>query len=87
MLKLHTRQIDKTDTTMQRANKRTTKRRPKQNRRLGMASSEITGGGGWVWGLQLVSGRPTLAPSSALVPQTLNCLVCVEDSLLINALS
>ena len=35
------------------------------------------------WGggvLQLVCGRPTLAFSSALVPETLNCLVCVEDS-------
>ena len=30
--------------------------------------------------LQLVCGRPTLAHSSALVPQTLSCLVCVEDS-------
>ena len=25
-------------------------------------------------------GRPTLALSSALVPQTLSCSVCVEDS-------
>ena len=47
---------------------------PKQKRRLGTASNEITGG------LQLVFGRPTLALSSALVPQTLSCLVCVEDS-------
>ena len=31
-------------------------------------------------GLQLVFGRPTLALSSALVPQTLSCLVCLEDS-------
>ena len=30
--------------------------------------------------LQLVCGRPTLALSSALVSQTLSCLVCVEDS-------
>ena len=37
----------------------------------------VAGAGGG--GLQLVCGRPTLAPSSALVPQTLNCLVCVED--------
>ena len=37
---------------------------PKQKRRLGTASNEITGG------LQLVCGRPTLALSSALVPQT-----------------
>ena len=34
------------------------------------------GGGGW---LQLVCGRPTLALSSALVPQTISCSVCVED--------
>ena len=46
---------------------------PKQKRRIGTASNEITGG------LQLVCGRPTLALSSALVPQTLSCLVCVED--------
>ena len=31
-------------------------------------------------GLQLVCGRPTLAVTSAMVPQTLSCLVCVEDS-------
>ena len=51
---------------------------PKQKCCLGTASYEITGGGGG--GLQLVCGRPTLALSSALVPQTLSCLVCVEDS-------
>ena len=47
-----------------------------QNRRaaLGRPAIKITGG------LQLVCGRPTLALSSALVPQTLRCLVCVEDS-------
>ena len=49
---------------------------PKQKRHLGTASNEITG----VGGLQLVCGRPTLALSSALVPQTLSCSVCVEDS-------
>ena len=47
---------------------------PKQKRLLEMASNEITGG------LQLVCGRPTLALNSALVPQTLSCLVCMEDS-------
>ena len=36
--------------------------------------NKITGG------LQLVCGQPTLALSSALVPQTLSCSVCVEDS-------
>ena len=48
----------------------------KQSRRaaLGRPAIKITGG------LQLVFGRPTLALSSALVPQTPSCLVCVEDS-------
>ena len=43
-----------------------------KNRRaaLGRPAIKITGG------LQLVCGRPTLALSSALVPQTLSCLVC-----------
>ena len=47
-----------------------------QNRRaaLGRPAIKIIGG------LQLVCGRPTLALSSALVPQTLSCLVCMEDS-------
>ena len=42
-----------------------------QSRRaaLGRPAIKIT------WGLQLVFGRPTLALSSALVPQTLSCLV------------
>ena len=52
----------------------TTMRNLKKECHLGTASNEITGG------LQLVCGRPTLALSSALVPQTLSCLVCVEDS-------
>ena len=46
----------------------------KKKSRLWTASNEITGGGGG-GGLQLVCGRPTLALSSALVPQTLSCLV------------
>ena len=50
---------------------------PKQKSRLGTASNEITGEGG---GGSTSLRRPTLALSSALVPQTLNCLVCVEDS-------
>ena len=47
-----------------------------QSRRaaLGRPAIKITGG------LQLVFGRPTLALSSAPVPQTLSCLVCVEES-------
>ena len=83
MLKLHTRQIDKTDTTMQRANKRTTKRRQNRIAALGrpaMKSLGGGGGGGGGLGLQLVCGQPTLALSSALVPQTLSCSVCGEDS-------
>ena len=31
------------------------------------------------WGLQLVCGRPALALSSALVPQTLSSSVCLAD--------
>ena len=57
----------------QRAISKITKE-PKQKSRLGTASNEITEG------LQLVWGRPTLSLSSALVPQTLSCLVSVEDS-------
>ena len=38
---------------------------------MGRPAIKITGG------LQLVCGRATLALSSALVPQTLSCLVCV----------
>ena len=75
---------------MKRAKKKMKKKKKnnlgetKQKCRLETASNEITGGWGW---LQLVCGRPTLALSSALVPQTLSCSVCVEDSLLINVLS
>ena len=46
----------------------------KQKSRLGTASNEITGE------IQLVCGRPTLALSPALVPQTLSCLACVKNS-------
>ena len=61
--------------------KGTTIRKPKYKCRLGTASNEIIGGGGGGGGgeLQLVCGRPTLALSSALIPQTLSS-VCVEDS-------
>ena len=46
-----------------------------QSRRaaLGRPAIKITGG------LELVCGRPTLALSSALVPQNFKSLVCVED--------
>ena len=54
-----------------------------QSRRAALGRPAIKDTGG----CQLVFGRSTLALSSALVPQTLSCLVCVEDSKLINALS
>ena len=50
------------------------KNKTKQKSRLGMASNKITGA------LLQACGRPTLALCSALVPQTLRCSVCVEDS-------
>ena len=73
MLELLTRQVD--TTTIKRARKNEEQLRgDKAEVPPWTASNEITGG------LQLVFGRPTLALSSALVPQTLSCLVCVEDS-------
>ena len=74
MLELHTRQVDISTIKRARKNEKRNLEETKQKCRLGTASNEITGG------LQLVCGRPTLALSSALVPQTLSCLVCVEDS-------
>ena len=58
--------------------KRTTMKNQNRSAALGRPAMKSLGGGGG--GLQLVFGRPTLALSSALVPQTLSCLVCVEDS-------
>ena len=77
MLELHTRQVytvDATAITRASKNEKDNLEETKQKCRPGTASNEITGR------LQLVCGRPTLALSSALVPQTLSCLVCVEDS-------
>ena len=77
MLELHTRQVYTVDATAikrARKNEKEQLRGDKEKCRLGTASNEITGG------LQLVCGRPTLALSSTLVPQTPSCLVCVEDS-------
>ena len=74
MLELHTRQVDITTIKRARKNEKRNLEETKQNCRLGTASNEITEG------LQLVCGRPTLGLSSALVPQTLSCLVCVDDS-------
>ena len=81
MLELHTRQVYTVDAT---AIKRARKNKKEQ---LSGDKAEVPpwdgqqtnywGGGG---GLQLVFGRLTLALSSALVPQTPSCLVCVEDS-------
>ena len=59
--------------------KRTTMKNQNRSAALGRPAMKLLGGGGG-GGLQLVFGRPTLALSSALVPQTLSCLVCVEDS-------
>ena len=66
----------KTDTTaMKRAMKiNKIKRRQSRSAALGRPAIKLLGG------LQLVCCRPTLALSSALVPQTLSCLVCREDS-------
>ena len=80
MLELHTRHVYTVDTT-------TIKRaRKNEKQQLKGDKAEVPpwdgqqlnywGGGG----LQLVCGRPTLALRSALVPQTLSCLVFVEDS-------
>ena len=61
--------------------KRTTMRNQNRCAALGRPAMKLLGGGGGGReGLQLVCGRPTLALSSALVPQTLSRLVCVEDS-------
>ena len=73
MLELHTRQVDTTAIKRARKNAKSNQEETKQ-KCLGTASNEITEG------LQLVCGRPTLALSSALIPQTLSCLVCVENS-------
>ena len=62
------------------ADKRTTMKNQNRSAALGRPAMKLLGGGGGGGGLQLVCGRPTLALSSALVPQTLSCLVCVEDS-------
>ena len=73
MQESHTRQMDN-----ESGKKRTTEvdrwttSQEKQKCRLGTASDKITGGGGGGGGnLQLVCGRPTVALSSASVPQTL----------------
>ena len=46
-----------------------TKRNQNRSAALGRPAMKLLEG----WGLQLVCGRPTLALSSALVPQTLSC--------------
>ena len=62
-------------------NKRTSKRTETEAPPWGRPAMKLLdywGGGGG--GLQLVCGRPTLTLSSALVPQTLCCSLCVKDS-------
>ena len=82
MLELHTRQTDTIDIiAMKRAREneiRTTKSRQSRSVALGRPAMKLLGERGG--GLQLVCGRTTLALSSALFPQILSCLVCVEDS-------
>ena len=61
--------------------KRTTMKNQNRSAALGRPAMKfLGGGGGGGGGLQLVCGRPTLALSPALVPQTLSCSVCVVDS-------
>ena len=57
--------------------KRTAMRNQNRSAALGRPAMKLLGGGG---GLQLVFGRPTLALSSALVPQTLSCLKVHKDT-------
>ena len=78
MLKSHTRQIDTIDITAIKRARKKNKRRQNRGAALGRPAMKSLGGGGG--GLQQVCGRPTLALSSALVPKTLSCSVCVEDS-------
>ena len=63
--------------------KRIAMRNQNRNAALGrpvMKLMKLLGGGGGGGRLQLVCSRPTLALSSALVPHTLSCSVCLEDS-------
>ena len=61
--------------------KRTTIRDQNRSAALGRPAMKLLGGGGGGGGgLQLVCGRPNLALSPALVPQTLSYFVCVENS-------
>ena len=88
MLKSHTRHINTQDTTAikparKNHEKRTTSRSQNRSAAFGRPMVNSLGGGGG--GAKLVCGRPTLALSSALVPQIHSCSVCVEDSYLINA--
>ena len=58
--------------------RRTTMKNQNRSAALGRPAMKLLGGGGGGGGeLQLVFGRPTLGLSSASVPQTLSCLVCL----------
>ena len=65
--------------------KRTTMRNKSRSSALGRPAMVFLGGliesvsEDFLTSLQLVCGRPTLALSSILVPQTLSCSVSVED--------
>ena len=72
MLESHTRQIDTLDTTTMDPAR---KKRKKKDKKITNKRRQNRSAAG---GLQLVCGRPSL--SSALAPQTLSCLVCVQDS-------
>ena len=75
MIESHTEQINTTDTAEMKGAKKNNKIEQIRGDKTEVPpSNEITGK------LQLFYGRPTLALSSALVPQTLNFSVCVEDS-------
>ena len=65
--------------------KRTIIKNQNRSAALGRPAMKLLGGGGWGWGgLQLVCGRPTLALSSALVPQTLCCetILCLKETII-----
>ena len=75
MLDSHSRQIDITAMELARKKNGTTKRRLNRKAALGRPAIKL-----WGVGASFSLRSTNLALSSALVPQTLSCLVCVEDS-------